>query len=128
MRFSGLQPLTGQSQLDVVLDGLGPVDLRNQARVVGVRFAAGAKAVSVLVDFELEESLAGRAVTLEFLDAEVFRLEPELPLEADPEHGYALLTELLSWRDQGSGRDGCTVATTLLTVDLYTPEVRATVR
>jgi hypothetical protein len=128
VRFSGLQPLTGRSQLDVVLDGLGSVDLRNQARVVGVRFTAGAKEVSVLIDFELEESFAGKVVTLAFLDAEVFRLEPELPLAADPEHGHALLTELLLWRAQSSGRDGCTVATTLLTMDLYTSEVRATVR
>ncbi|MFI9386708.1 hypothetical protein [Kutzneria sp. NPDC052558] len=83
MRFTGLRPLTGQSQTEVVLAELGPGDLCN---------------------------------------AEVFRLEPELPLAVDPGHGYALLTDLLSWPG------GCTAATTLMTMDLHTAEVRATAR
>src|SRR2546428_13894174 len=123
MRFTGLQPLAPQGQIDVVLDELGEVDLRNQARLVGIRFIPRQRDFSVFVDFRLDEPWADTLVTLEFTNAEILRVEPETPTMADPHYGYDLLRDLTYWTNQDTGREGCTASTTNLEIDLYTPEV-----
>lgn len=125
MRFTGLQPLAYQGQIDVVLDELGEVDLRNQARVVGVRFIPRQRDFSVFVDFQLDEPRADTLVYLEFTNAEILRVVPETPTMADPHYGYDLLRDLTYWKDRNTGREGCTVTTTNLEIDLCTPEVKA---
>ncbi|SES42688.1 hypothetical protein [Actinokineospora terrae] len=122
MEFVGIEPLGEIGQIDVVLDELGEVDLRNDGAVVGIRFLARARALSVVVDF----SIRGRAVSLEFADAEVIRAEPDLPMTVDPIHGHALLVGLRAWTAPG-GRRGCTVDTTMMSIDLYPTRVIATV-
>ncbi|MCP2303684.1 hypothetical protein [Actinokineospora globicatena] len=122
MDFIGIQPFGETSQIDVVLDELGEIDLRNDGAVVGIRFVAGAKALSVVVDFSIE----GRAVSLEFVEAEVIQVEPDLPIIVDPTYGHALLIGLWAWTAPG-GRRGCTVDTTMMSIDLYATRVIANV-
>lgn len=130
VRYEGLQPLGELGQTDVVLDGLGSVDLRNSAHVERLGLVVGLGAIDLQVEFELETGFNGARVILMFSGVSIFGLEPELPLEVDSEYGHVLLTELRAWRDTRpgfEGREGFSLGTTLMSLDFYATGLSATV-
>lgn len=46
-------------------------------------------------------------------------MEPKTPTMAGPHYGYDLLRDLTYWMNQATGKEGCTVTTTKLEIDLY---------
>ncbi|MCP2168848.1 hypothetical protein [Goodfellowiella coeruleoviolacea] len=126
VRFSGISPLrSGTSLIDVTLDELGDVDLRNDASVTAIRFLPGKQHMSIFFDFRHDSIPV--MITLEFCAVELDKIGYYLPTGVEPTYGNALLSSLLYWKNQDSGREGFTVDTTALEVEFYTEELRAQV-
>jgi hypothetical protein len=131
VKFIGLESFGHVSgQIDVTLEGVGNVDLRNDAHIEAIRFLPGEKALSLAYDFVREGTEAGQVITLEFTGAEITSIEPYLETGVDPGYGHALLFGIGHWADiRGPriGREGFTVETTTLAVSFYAASVIAKV-
>lgn len=128
MRFTGLRPLAhGPGQTDVTLDDRGHIDLRNDCRVVDIRFVPGPAHMSIVVGFEVEDAPTKTFISVEFTRVSVSRIEPYLPKGIDPHYGYALLHGLDYWRTTDDGQDGFTISTTVFEAEFTAAEMRAAV-
>jgi hypothetical protein len=127
MKFSGLRPLEHASNLiDVTLDGVGDVDLRNDAHITEIRFVPGPKHMTIVVCFGFEDAARG-TVVLEFLEVELTEIEPYLTTGVDPTYGYALLQGIDHWFDPEQEREGFSLSCTVFELSFYAVELRATV-
>jgi hypothetical protein len=126
VKFSGISPLKmGTSLIDVTLDELGDVDLRNDASVTAIRFLPGKRSMSIFFDFRHDSVPV--MITLEFRAVELLDVGYYLPTGVDPINGNALLSDLCYWASLESGREGFSVDTTALEVEFYADELRAQV-
>ena len=117
-------------RIDVTLDGLGDVDLRNEMHVVAIRFLPGIRDMSLAFDFAQDPPDGERVISLEFDQVEIIQIEPYLEKGVDPIYGYALLFDIDHWTvDSGEdiGREGFTVATTTLEISFYATELTASI-
>lgn len=127
MKFSGLRPLAqAPGQIDVTLDGVGHVDLRNDAHITEIRFVPGPKHMTIVVCFEFDDAARG-TVVLEFIEVELTQIEPYLTTGVDPVYGHALLQGLDHWLDTAQDREGFSLYCTVFELSFYATELRATV-
>jgi hypothetical protein len=114
-------------RIDLTVAGVGDIDLRNEAHVECIRFFPGERHMSIVFDFVVERPADKRAISLEFTEVEVMRIEPYLPTGVDPGYGHALLFGIGHWVDGEKGREGFTVSTTTFEVEFYAAEMKAIV-
>jgi len=128
MKFSGLRPLAQESGLiDVTLDGLGHVDLRNDAHITEIRFVPGPEHMTIVVCFGFDEAARG-TVVLEFREVELISIEPYLATGVDPMYGHALLRDILYWHDTAQDREGFSLSCTVFELSFYATELSASAR
>lgn len=128
MKFTGLRPF-GQvtGQIDFTIDGVGDIDLRDVAHIVGIRFLPGEKHMAIVFDFAMDKAADDRVISLEFASVEVVDIDPYLPTGVDPGYGHALLFGIGHWAAIRDGREGFTVSTTTLEAKFYATEIKAVV-
>lgn len=131
MKFSGLQPFGHVfSLIDFTIDGIGDVDLRNDAHIVSIRFLPGKLYLSIIYDFVFDAPGDQRIISLEFREVEIIAIAPYLETGVDPGYGHALLFGVGYWSDtrlESEGREGFTVETTTLEVSFYAKELKVAV-